>query len=1028
MDPTLLQAIHDHYLQDEDTVVARLEPVAAVNNTITAAISTNATALVAAVRARPERLSPLERLLAEYELTTSEGVLLMCLAETLLRVPDADTADLLIADKIKHANWEKHLGRRDLLVNASTWGLMLSGSLLPDLPSFEADPHALWRGLLSRLSEPVIRNTIRLAMHIIGSQFVLGETIEAALERARDDGKAFEDFSFDMLGEAALTRADAGTFLDAYMHAIETIGKTTDTGHDLGISVKLSALCPRFEVAQWRRAQRELVDKLGQLAQAARERGMALTVDAEESERLVLGLEVFADVLRDSANRGWPGFGLAVQAYQKRAVPVLHWLQALAIDTGTRIPVRLVKGAYWDTEIKLAQTRGLKDFPVFTRKCNTDLSYQAAVQTLAGMKDHLYAQFATHNAWSVASVKAFFSPAECEFQRLHGMGETLYDMLNEDADAPYRCRVYAPVGSHDALLPYLVRRLLENGANTSFVHRIADPEVPVAAIVTDPVAQVAGNDSHRHPAIMLPENLFGPARKNSAGLNLGDRAVVDALLARLEKEAGKPLPAYETGNGEGVPVLDPATGKTIGQTVYPDAVSIGAALDRLTAAWPRWERTPAIARAALLEKTADLLEKNQPYLISLCIREAGKTIADAHSEIREGVDFLRYYAAECRRLFGGPETLPGPVGEANSLRRRGRGVFFCINPWNFPVAIFTGQVAAALAAGNTVLAKPAEDAGVIARAVTALFHKAGIPEDVFCCVPGDGPTVARQVLPDERVAGVAFTGSGAVAKHIAAALAARPGAIPTLIAETGGLNAMLVDSTALPEQVVKDVVQSAFNSAGQRCSALRVLYLQEDIADRVLGMIRGRMDELVVGDPGAMDTDIGPVINAQAKAEIDAHIARAQSEGRLLYQVPRSALPDSGFYVAPAMLAIDSITDLDKEVFGPVLHVIRYKAEAMLDICDAINATGYALTFGIHSRINHRIDAITQRIHAGNVYINRNMVGAVVGSQPFGGSGLSGTGPKAGGPEYLARFGREQSLSNNTAAIGGDPAVFSISE
>ena len=1028
MDPAFLDAIHAHYLQDEQRVVANLHALAATSSSTTSAITEDARALVEAVRGRPDSLSPLERLLAEYDLTTSEGVLLMCLAETLLRVPDADTADLLIADKIKTADWEKHLGQRDLLVNASTWGLMLSGRLLADLPSGENDSRDLWRGMLSRLSEPVIRNTIRLAMHVIGDQFVLGETIGEALGRAHKDGKDFEDFSFDMLGEAALNLADAQTYFDAYLHAIEAIGAVKDPGRSLGISVKLSALCPRFEVAQWRRAQQELTDMLGQLARAARDRNIPLTVDAEESERLVLGLEVFAGVLRVLNDADWQGFGLAVQAYQKRALPVLHWLNALAGDIGTRISVRLVKGAYWDTEIKLAQTRGLHDFPVFTRKCNTDLSWQAAMKTLARMKEHLSPQFATHNAWSVASVKAYFSPDECEFQRLHGMGEILYDVLNENADNRYRCRVYAPVGTHDALLPYLVRRLLENGANTSFVHRIADNAVPVDAIVADPVAQVTHNEGHRHPAVVLPKDLFAPARTNSAGINLGDRAVVDRLLEQVARHARDPLPLQKGTREKSVPIVNPATGEAIGQSGFPDKETMHAALDRVAAAWPKWERRPVNERAALLEKTAALIEMNQARLISLCIREAGKTVPDAHSEIREAVDFLRYYAAESRRLFGGPEELPGPVGESNTLLRRGKGVFFCISPWNFPVAIFTGQVAAALAAGNTVIAKPAEDATAIGRVVTALFHEAGIPDDVLVCIPGEGATVAAEVLPDERVVGVAFTGSGEVAKLIASALATRKGAIPTLIAETGGLNAMLADSTALPEQVVRDVVQSAFNSAGQRCSALRVLYLQEEIADRVLELIQGRMSELVIGDPGAMETDVGPVINAQAKDEINAHITKAKKAGRLLYQVPQESLPQNGFFVASAMISIHRIADLEKEIFGPVLHVIRFAAEDMLSLCDEINATGYALTFGIHSRINHRIDAISRRILAGNVYINRNMVGAVVGSQPFGGSGLSGTGPKAGGPEYLARFGREQSISNNTAAIGGDPAVFSISE
>ncbi len=1029
MDSTLLQAIHEHYLRDEDNVVSDLQTLARSSARVSHHINEEARRLVQEVRAWPKRLSPLERLLTEYELTTNEGMLLMCLAETLLRIPDKGTADLLIADKIKCADWEKHLDHRDLLVNASTWGLILSGRILANLPSAASDQENIWRGMLARLGEPVIRNTIRLAMRIIGNQFVMGETIEKALERASADGRIFEDFSFDMLGEAALTSAEAEGYLASYLHAIESIDNTADDQHDLGVSVKLSALCPRFDVFHWRRARRELVDKLGQLVRAAGEKEIFLTVDAEESEKLMLSLEVFAEVLGDRANRDWHGLGLAVQAYQKRAIPVLHWLESLARKTECRIPVRLVKGAYWDTEIKLAQVRGLEDFPVFTRKCNTDLSYLAAILTLSELKDWLQPQFATHNAYSVACVKAFFSPGECEFQRLHGMGEALYEVLNDNTDTPYRCRVYAPVGNHDVLLPYLARRLLENGASTSFVHRIADQDVPTDAIVADPMAQVHQNTGqHRHPAVVMPAQMFQPKRRNSPGINLADRTVVARLLEDIEEN---PIAAIEKGKQPGgtvMPVLQPATGRVIGETLFPTADAIDAAINSAASAWQHWESKPAESRAALLEKTAELLEANRPRLLSLCMHEAGKTISDAHDEIREAIDFLRFYAAECRCLFDVPRSLPGPVGEDNRMLLRGKGVFFCISPWNFPIAIFTGQVAAALTAGNTVLAKPAEYTTAIAEAVTALFHEAGIPEDVLHCIPGEGPNVAAQVLPNKHIAGVAFTGSGEVARSITRKLAERTGPIPTFIAETGGINAMLVDSTALPEQVVKDAVQSAFNSAGQRCSALRVLYLQEEIADHVTSLIRGCMDELVLGDPANVETDIGPIISAQARDEIQAYLNTAAASGRLLHQAGGDIIPDKGFFVAPALVSLDCISNLDKEVFGPVLHVVRFQGEDIMALCDEINATGYALTFGIHSRINHRIDAVSRRILAGNVYVNRNMIGAVVESQPFGGSFLSGTGPKAGGPNYLVRFSREQSVSNNTAAIGGDPEVFSISE
>lgn len=1033
MDTLSLDSVNTHYLANEESAVSHLLDLVSTADNHTPAITEEAMRLVEAVRAQPDRLSPLERFLIEYDLATEEGVLLMCLAETLLRVPDKDTVDALIADKVREADWEKHLGNRDLLVNASTWGLMLTGQLLNDPGPVKGSPLALWRELVSNLSEPVVRNSIRLAMRVIGDQFVLGESIDAALARADKKGRPWEDFSFDMLGEAALTSAEARGYLDAYANAIAAIAAANNDRQECGVSVKLSALCPRFEVSQWQRAEPELTGALLELARQARDAGIPLTVDAEESERLALGLQVFSNVFNDDSLRDWNGLGLAVQAYQKRALPVLDHLAGLAVSANKKIPVRLVKGAYWDGEIKQAQVQGLTDFPVFTRKCNTDLSYQAAVIFLAEHRDTLYPQFATHNAFTTAWVKAFFTPDQCEFQRLWGMGETLYDVLNTDSDNPYRCRVYAPVGSHDRLLPYLVRRLLENGANTSFVHRIADATVPVTAIVADPVSQARQNTGrHRHPHIALPLALFSGTRRNSAGINLADRQQIHSLLEAIHAFSTEfykvyPLVPGTRASGEKVDIFNPFDARiAIGECRYTDKETVAAAIGQAAGAWRSWQDLPIETRTQLLEKTASLLETNRAELIALCVREAGKTIPDAHNEIREAVDFLRYYASECRRLMAEPVPLPGPVGESNTLELRGKGVFACISPWNFPVAIFTGQVAAALAAGNTVLAKPAEETSACAMRIVQLFHEAGIPEAALTFIPGDGKTIGDWMLQDDRIAGVAFTGSTAVARAIEHKLAQKPEAIATLVAETGGINVMLVDSSALAEQVVKDVVFSAFNSAGQRCSALRVLYLQEEIADQITNLVIGRLQELQPGDPGLMETDIGPVISAGAMTDIQNHVDKARQERRLVYQGEQIA--GNGYFVPPAIINIDRLSDLKQEVFGPVLHIVRYQAANLMSLCDEINQSGFALTFGIHSRISHRIEAVCERIHAGNVYINRNMVGAVVGSQPFGGSRLSGTGPKAGGPYYLPRFCTEQTITNNTAAIGGDASLFAIDE
>ncbi len=1025
--------INQHYLSDEASILPVLHDRATLPADETSRVNELAKRLVIDVRSRPEQLTPLDRFLAEYDLATEEGVLLMCLAESLLRVPDPETADILIADKIKSADWEQHIGNEDILINASTWCLMLTGRLLPSLDYKKPDPAQHWTQVLGRLGEPVIRRAITLAMRIISEQFVMGTTIEKALARAGRDKRDFEVFSYDMLGEAALTQADAETYLAAYRHAINAIAGTENGGIANSISVKLSALSPRFEITQWQRACGEISARLAELALLARQHGVPLTVDAEETERLEMTLAIFAEVYALPELRDWDGLGIAVQCYQKRAADVIEWLAQLARRHNKPIPVRLVKGAYWDSEIKLAQIRGLADYPVFTLKRNTDIGYLANTRALHDHRGCLFPQFATHNARTVAYVTRCFTPDECEFQRLHGMGESLYEALNRELDERWLCRVYAPVGTHETLLPYLIRRLLENGANTSFVHRIADPDVPLEEIIADPL-QPSAPATRRHPRIPLPGDLYGATRSNSVGLNFADRSRVEHVLGEIHRHAAEFLRACPIINGVSYDesshahqVVNPAdTRQTIGEVRYASADMIRAAIDEAAAAWQDWESTPAEQRATILERAAGLLEQHRNRLLTLCILEAGKTVIDAHDEIREAVDFLRYYASECRRRFAEDIDLPGPAGEHNRVRLRGRGVFFCISPWNFPVAIFTGQVAAALAAGNAVLAKPAEQTSLAAFEVTRLLYEAGVPKNVLHFLPGDGAAIAGTALADTRIAGVAFTGSCAVAKSIEDRLGARPGAIASLVAETGGINAMLVDSSAQPEQVVLDVIHSAFNSAGQRCSALRVLYLQEDIADRIIALIIGRMQELVIGEPREFATDIGPVIDDEAHGQLQKYVDSARTTDRLLYQSPVPDALAGGRFVGPAVVKIDHINDLPGEVFGPVLHVCRYASDQLDAVLDQINDSGYGLTLGIQSRITHRAEAIGRRIRAGNVYINRNMVGAVVGVQPFGGCGLSGTGPKAGGEMYLTRFAAEQTISVNTAAVGGNASLLSM--
>ena len=1016
---------------DEDMAAAHLEG-ARFDRAAEARIDARAGALVAAIRARAGGVGGVEDFLREYSLSTKEGLALMVLAEALLRVPDAATADRLIEDKLSAGDFSGHKVRSDaLLVSASAWALGMSARIVGS----HETPEGTLMDLAASLGRPTVRRATRQAMRLLGSHFVLGQSIEEALAR----GAAHPRFrySFDMLGEAARTEGDAHRYRDAYAHAIAAIGRAAPAGRDRGraplperpgISVKLSALHPRYEAVSRGRVMTELVPPVVELARAAMASGLQLTVDAEEADRLELSLDVLARVLADPALSGWDGFGLAVQAYQKRAPAVIDWAIEVARAHGRRIMVRLVKGAYWDTEVKRAQERGLDDYPVYSRKAMTDLSYLVCARKLLSAREFVHPQFATHNALTVACViEAAGGVTGYEFQRLYGMGEALYEALLA-AEAGAACRVYAPVGGHRDLLAYLVRRLLENGANSSFVYAAADPGVPVETVLERPQAVIGAPRHARHPHIPRPGDLYRPERKNSSGVEFGNAASLSGLMAQVRDRGGGPLPVAAPlidgveAAGPRRGVSSPVDGAVIGSITEADEACVRQAFAAAAAGFPAWDRTPAPARAAVIERAADVVEDERGALIALLQAEAGKTLDDALAEVREAADLCRYYAVEARRRLV-PEMLPGPTGERNELRHRGRGTFVCISPWNFPLAIFTGQVMAALAAGNAVIAKPAEQTPLVAAAAVRLFHRAGIPTGALHLVPGDGAVGARLVA-HEATAGVAFTGSTEVARSINRTLAGRDGPIAPLIAETGGINAMIVDATALPEQVTDDVVASAFRSAGQRCSALRLLCVQDDVADRVVAMVAGAAAELKVGDPRDPATHVGPVIDADAKRRLDAWVAAMAGLRRVRFRGGRSAgLPAGGHYVLPAIVELERAADLREEVFGPVLHVVRWRAGTLGALLEGIAATGYGLTLGIQSRIDATVARVVARLPTGNVYVNRNIIGAVVGTQPFGGSGLSGTGPKAGGPGYLRRFALEQVVSVNTTAVGGNASL-----
>lgn len=994
--------ISAHALDDETTAVDALLERTAPLQAIDAAVRRRAAQLIGNQRAQGPG-GTVEAFLQSYGLSTKEGIALLCLAEALLRIPDSSTADQLIEDTFATGNWKQHLGTSDsTLVNASTWALMLTGSVLN---LGEEDSLTSWfGGLIRKSGEPVIRNALRAGMKFLGGQFVMGETVPDAIKNARAEEKKGYQMSYDILGEGARTEAQAQGYIAAYLKAIGEIaaGRSGDLFEKPGISVKLSALHPRYYASQRDRVFTELLPRVKSIVRAAKQAQIAVSFDAEEAYRLDLSLELYRALLTDDEFRDFDGIGWVMQAYQKRAIYVAEALCELAQQLKRRIPVRLVKGAYWDSEIKYAQMMGLPGYPVFTRKIYTDVSYLACAQQLLSATDYIYPQFATHNALTASTIIELaqsrgLSADRFEFQRLHGMGETLHDQLI----GPYRCRIYAPVGEHKDLLAYLIRRLLENGANTSFVHLLLDQQTPIASLTESPIDQTRAVQAQPNEEIPMPKDLYGAARANSDGVEFGYQDAREAHIAAVEK-------AYAT---------------------YPNApADLGAdaapmLLERAQKAWKAWQAQPVAVRADQLQRAADLMEARMAELCALCIREAKKTHGDAIAEVREAVDFLRYYAVEAERVMQ-PQLLPGPTGERNELSLHGRGTFICISPWNFPLAIFTGQVAAALVTGNCVIAKPAEQTPRIAAAAVGILHEAGIPKDVLQLACGTGETIGAALVAQREVAGVCFTGSTAVAKILQRTLADKDGPIVPLIAETGGQNAMIVDSSALLEQAVDDVITSAFGSAGQRCSALRALFVQDDIADDFWALLTGAMNELRVGDPKYLETDVPPVIDTEAQSGLLAHIEAMKKTAKRSHAAP--APKEAGdSYVIPHVFELKELKQLTKEQFGPVLHLFRFKAGEIGRVIDDVHATNYGLTFGLHTRLRSTMDEVLDAVHVGNRYVNRSMIGAVVGVQPFGGEGMSGTGPKAGGPHYLPKFCAERTTTINTAAIGGNVELLS---
>ena len=1047
----LKKLISPSYCVDENRYLEQLLTVVKTDHS--ELIADSAAALIEQVRSQNRSIDMIDSLLLEFGLDTEEGVLLMCLAEALMRIPDIDTADALISDRLATADWRKHLNKSEsIFVNAATWSLAVTGKVITLDRTIDGTPATVIDRLVKRVGEPVLRKALYQAMTMMGKHFVAGQYIEEALDNCLDNyhnTNIFNNnqtYSFDMLGEAALTRADADRYLQNYLHAINCVGRHNANHCYLydsnkrqlpSISIKLSALHPRYEESQKKRVITELYQTVITLIEEARPLNVGITIDAEEMDKLELSLDLFEKLYHSEQARGWGNFGLAVQAYSKRALPTLIWLAALAREQNDIIPLRLVKGAYWDTEIKRSQQAGLKDYPVFTRKEATDTAYLACTQfLLSAAAKRIYPQFATHNAHTIACIKNMATHNHYEFQRLYGMGDALYQLIKETNTTGKNVnnvRTYAPVGAHASLLPYLVRRLLENGANSSFVHRLLDPQTPVSNLVHHPAKILSEMSPLRNDKIPLPADIFGHERKNSPGINIDINnqwlplsKKISVFMSTLWR-GGSIIKGELCITGKTIEINSPYNqASLVGRVTWTELDQVTQAIDDAHVAFAKWSKTSVETRASYLFKMADLIEANTPELIALCHREAGKVIQDSIDEIRESIDFCRYYASQAQSICSTPQTMPGPTGEINELYLQGRGVFACISPWNFPLAIFIGQITAALVTGNTVIAKPAEQTTLIASRALELLHEAGVPTNVVHLLAGEGAIVGDAIIRDPRIAGVAFTGSTSTAININRALAARNSAIAPLIAETGGQNAMIIDSTALPEQAVQDIVTSAFKSTGQRCSALRVVYIQQDIAPRMLELLKGVMAELTLGDPSLPETDIGPVIDQSAKLRLLEHIEAMRKKASLIYETPKPDSHDRDCFVAPIAFKIDSMSQLEREHFGPVLHVIIYKSKELNKVIAQINDSGYGLTLAIHSRNETTARYIDSQVRVGNVYINRNQIGATVGVQPFGGQGLSGTGPKAGGPHYLLRFSTEKTRTINTTAVGGNPTLLSL--
>lgn len=1031
------EAIDQAYVMDETEALKNLYQYVDLSSAQRLEIMTYARSIAEKARENAQKESSMKDLIHQYSLSSEEGIALMCVAEALLRIPDKETAIRLIKDKVGSADWQKYMGdHRNIFLNASTWALSLTGKVLGRSDEEKTGLSSVLSNLVSRSGAPIIRQAMEFTMKLMGKNFVHAETIEKALKKAKDLEKIGYTYSFDMLGEGARTFDDADRYFETYKRAIRHIGHMAK-GESLihkkpGISVKLSALHPRYEVLKGKEALKELSERLLQLTLLAKEHQISICVDAEESYRLDISLDLIEEVFLHPDLAGYEGFGLAVQAYQKRAFYLIDWLEALAKRGGRKIFIRLVKGAYWDTEIKYAQVKGLPDYPVFTRKTATDLSYFACAKKLLKLREWIYPQFATHNAHTVSGILSMAGANRTgfEFQKLHGMGSEIYDQIV----GQYPCRIYAPVGNHVDLLPYLVRRLLENGANSSFVNQLQNKEINMERLVFDPIRDQELHHFTRHAKIPLPKDIFGSSRQNSAGLLLDDRNHLRYFLEEVSSFSKQDYRGFylikgKRVEGREISVFAPHNhGKRLGSVIMAGEEDAKRALDNAAEAFPKWRATSVESRAAIVERMADLLETNRAEITALLIEEAGKTILDAHDEIREAVDFCRYYAAEARNSFAAPKILPGPTGEENKFWYEGKGIFVCISPWNFPAAIFLGQISAALVTGNTVIAKPAEPTCLLASYLVQLYYQAGLERDVLQLIPGKGSEIGPILLQDRRVVGVAFTGSTETARRINMTLAERRGPIATLIAETGGQNVMFVDSSALCEQVVDDVVNSAFRSAGQRCSALRILLIQEDVADKMIHMLQGAAMALKVGNPLDPSTDVGPVINQAAKEELEKHIRVLKQKARHLFSTPLDELCEKGTFIAPQAYEVQDFALLKEEHFGPVLHIRRYKPENLDDLIQEVNELGFGLTYGVHSRINQTVRKIEKEIEAGNCYINRNMIGAVVGVQPFGGQKLSGTGPKAGGPNYLHRFVTEKVSSNNIAAMGGNTTLVMLQD